>query len=56
MRRVEMPIRTLGDPVLREPSKPVERFDRTLRRLFDDMVGTMYAASGVGLAAPQVGI
>jgi peptide deformylase len=56
MRRVEMPIRTLGDPVLREPSKPVERFDRTLRRLFEDMVETMYAASGVGLAAPQVGL
>jgi peptide deformylase len=56
MRRVEMPIRTLGDPVLREPSKPVERFDRTLRRLFDDMVETMYAASGVGLAGPQVGL
>jgi peptide deformylase len=56
MRRVEMPIRTLGDPVLREPSKPVERFDRTLRRLFDDMVETMYAAAGVGLAGPQVGL
>jgi peptide deformylase len=56
MRRVEMPIRTLGDPVLREPSKPVERFDRTLRHLFDDMVETMYAAAGVGLAAPQVGL
>ncbi len=51
-----LPIRTLGDPVLREPSKPVERFDGALRRLVDDMTETMYAANGVGLAAPQVGI
>jgi peptide deformylase len=51
-----MPIRTLGDPVLREPAKPVERFDRALRRLVDDMMETMYEASGVGLAGPQVGL
>jgi peptide deformylase len=51
-----IPIRTLGDPVLRAPSKPVDTFDRSLRRLFDDMVETMYAAEGVGLAGPQVGI
>lgn len=50
-----MSIRTLGDPVLREPTKPVERFDATLRRLVDDMFATMYAAPGVGLAANQVG-
>jgi peptide deformylase len=56
MPRVPLPIRTLGDPVLREPSKPVERFDGALRRLVDDMTETMYAANGVGLAAPQVGI
>jgi peptide deformylase len=49
-------IRTLGDPVLREPARPVERFDRTLRRLVEDMFETMYAAPGVGLAAPQVGV
>ncbi len=49
-------IRTLGDPALREPAKPVERFDRSLRRLFDDMVEAMYEAEGVGLAAPQVGL
>jgi peptide deformylase len=49
-------IRTLGDPVLRERARPVERFDGTLRRLSDDMVETMHAANGVGLAAPQVGI
>ena len=51
-----LPIRTLGDPVLREPAKPVERFDRALRQLVKDMVETMYEAPGVGLAGPQVGI
>ena len=49
-------IRTLGDPVLRERARPVERFDDALRRLADDMVETMHEANGVGLAAPQVGI
>jgi peptide deformylase len=49
-------IRTLGDPALREAARPVERFDRTLRRVVDDMLETMYNAPGVGLAAPQVGI
>ena len=48
-------IRTLGDPVLREPAKPVTDFGPSLRKLFDDMVETMIAAPGVGLAAPQVG-
>ncbi|MGH2658380.1 MAG: peptide deformylase [Actinomycetota bacterium] len=51
-----LPIRTLGDPVLREKARSVERFDRSLRRLIDDMFETMYDAPGVGLAAPQVGI
>ena len=51
-----IPIRTLGDPALREPAKPVGSFDRSLRKLFDDMVETMYAAEGVGLAGPQVGV
>jgi peptide deformylase len=51
-----LPIRTLGDPVLREPAKPVERFDRALRQLSEDMIATMYEAPGVGLAGPQVGI
>jgi peptide deformylase len=53
---VLLPIRTLGDPVLREPTKPVETFDRALRRLADDMLETMYDAPGVGLAGPQVGV
>jgi peptide deformylase len=49
-------IRTLGDPVLREPAKPVSEFGSSLRTLFDDMVETMVAAPGVGLAGPQVGL
>ncbi len=51
-----LPIRTLGDPVLKMPSRPVTVFDHKLRKLFDDMVETMKAAPGVGLAAPQVGL
>jgi peptide deformylase len=53
---VIIPIRTLGDPVLKTPAKPVERFDDALRRLSEDMLETMYDAPGVGLAGPQVGI
>ncbi len=49
-------IRTLGDPVLREPAKPVTEFGPSLRTLFDDMIETMVAAPGVGLAGPQVGV
>jgi peptide deformylase len=51
-----LPIRTLGDPVLRERAVPVETFTDALRRLADDMVETMHAAPGVGLAANQVGV
>jgi peptide deformylase len=51
-----MTIKTLGEPVLRTPARAVERFDATLTRIADDMFETMYAAPGVGLAAPQVGI
>jgi peptide deformylase len=51
-----LPIRTLGDPVLRERAVPVGTFDDALRRLADDMVETMHAAPGVGLAANQVGV
>jgi peptide deformylase len=53
---VIIPIRTLGDPALKAPAKPVERFDDALRRLYEDMLETMYDAPGVGLAGPQVGI
>ena len=51
-----MRIRTLGDPVLRQPTKPIETFDEALRRLVDDLFETMYDAPGVGLAANQVGL
>jgi len=49
-------IRSLGDPALREPSKPITEFGPSLHKLYDDMVETMVAAPGVGLAAPQVGL
>jgi peptide deformylase len=42
------------DPLLKQMSKPVERVDDAVRRLLDDMTETMYAADGVGLAAPQI--
>jgi peptide deformylase len=45
----------LGDPVLRTPTVPITRFDRTLGHLLDDMTETMRDAPGVGLAANQVG-
>ena len=53
---MKIAIRTLGDPGLKIPAKPVADFDRALRRLADDMFETMYAAPGVGLAGPQVGL
>lgn len=42
------------DPILKEIAKPVDRVDDSIRRLLDDMAETMYAADGVGLAAPQI--
>lgn len=42
------------DPVLKEAAAPVDRVDDAIRRLLDDMAETMYAADGVGLAAPQI--
>jgi peptide deformylase len=47
---------TLPDPILRRKAWPVSTFDKNLRTLIDDMVETMRAAPGVGLAAPQVGV
>lgn len=47
---------TRGDDVLRKTSRPVEKFDKKLWNLLDDMKDTMYSADGVGLAAVQVGI
>lgn len=51
-----LPIRITGDPVLHTPARPVEAVDDELRALVADMVETMHAAPGVGLAAPQVGV
>jgi peptide deformylase len=48
-------IRVLGDPILRNATKPVGEITPELLRLMDDMFETMYHARGIGLAAPQVG-
>lgn len=48
-------IHVLGSPILRERTTPVENITDDIRRLSDDMFESMYAASGIGLAAPQVG-
>lgn len=44
------------EPILKQTAKKVEKVDDQLRRFLDDMLETMYEASGVGLAAPQVGV
>ncbi|MGO9016138.1 MAG: peptide deformylase [Dissulfurispiraceae bacterium] len=49
-------IKKYPDEVLKRKALPVERVDDSLQRLIDDMIETMYAAPGVGLAAPQVGV
>ena len=51
-----LPIITAPDPRLQRQAKPVEKVDAAVRRLMDDMLETMYAAPGIGLAAPQVGV
>lgn len=50
-----LPIHVLGSPALREETRPVAAVTLELLRLADDMIETMRAAQGVGLAAPQVG-
>lgn len=52
----KLPILTAPDPRLKRRAKPVEKVDDRIRRLMDDMLETMYAAPGIGLAAPQVGV
>lgn len=49
-------IRHYPDPVLKQKAEEITSFDDDLRRLASDMLETMYAAPGVGLAAPQVGV
>jgi len=51
-----LPIVITGDPVLHTPAAPVAEIDEGTRRLVADMIETMHAAPGVGLAAPQVGV
>jgi peptide deformylase len=50
------PIVTWPDPVLREPTKPVESITDEIRGLYRDLVDTMYAHNGVGIAAIQIGV
>lgn len=51
-----LPIRLVPDPILRQKSKRVRSIDGSIHKLIGDMLETMHAAPGVGLAAPQVGI
>ena len=50
------PIVKYPEPVLQRPAAPVTEFDDDLRALVDDMFDSMYAAQGIGLAAPQIGV
>ena len=50
------PIVKFGDPVLTRKAEPVAEVTADIRQLVDDMIETMYAAPGIGLAAPQVGV
>ncbi len=53
--RTIYPIVKYGDPVLEKPGATIKKFDRELEALAEDMFVSMYAAQGVGLAAPQIG-
>lgn len=50
------PIVKYGDPVLEKPAETITEFNEELKKLAEDMFESMYAAHGVGLAAPQIGI
>jgi peptide deformylase len=50
------PILRYGEAALHAPARPIERFDDQLQQLLRDMTETMYAAPGIGLAAPQIGV
>jgi peptide deformylase len=50
------PIVKYGDPVLERPTQPVKKFDEEFQTLVADMFESLYAAQGVGLAAPQIGL
>ena len=49
------PIVKYGDPILEKPAAAIAKFDAELAELAEDMFATMYAAQGIGLAAPQIG-
>jgi len=51
-----LPIITAPDPRLKQKAEPFAAVDEAVRKLLDDMLETMYAAPGIGLAAPQVGV
>ncbi len=51
-----LPMRVAGDPVLRQKARKVKKIDASIHKLIDDMIDTMHAAPGVGLAAPQIGV
>ena len=50
------PIVKYGDPILEKPGAPIRKFDAETEQLVEDMFASMYAAQGVGLAAPQIGL
>ena len=51
-----LPLKYVGESVLRRKANKVHQVDKSLARLLDDMVETMYAAQGIGLAGPQIGV
>lgn len=46
----------IGNPVLKAKAEPVEKINKQILKILDDMADTMYASDGVGLAAPQIGV
>lgn len=53
---MQRPIKYYGDPILRQEGRLIKEFNSELKALVDDMIETMYAESGIGLAAQQVGL
>ena len=51
----KLPIRYYGDPVLKEKSTPLDKVEKQIKQLAQNMAETMYDAAGIGLAAPQIG-
>ena len=56
MMETKLKIKVLGDPVLRKTAKPVKRLSDEHRQILSQMAKAMYDGSGIGLAAPQVGL